>query len=49
MEKTKVTAGTGNIALFALDTKDEDTADAANLAVECITRHSGGQGKIEQL
>jgi len=45
-EETKVTERTRNIMLMALGTKDGDLAGAANLGVEYVIRHCGGEGKI---
>jgi len=48
-EETKITEHTRNIMLVALGTKDEDSAGRANLALEYVTRHCGGEGKIQQV
>jgi DNA/RNA-binding domain of Phe-tRNA-synthetase-like protein len=47
-EETKITEQTSSMALVALGTKEENLAGATNLALEYITRHCGGEGKIEQ-
>jgi len=48
-EETKITEKTGNIMLIALAIKDEDLAAAADLAVEYVTRHCGGEGEVERV
>jgi len=46
-EQTKIGEKTQNILLVALAAKDEDLAGAANLAVEYLTRHCGGEADIQ--
>jgi len=48
-EGTKITEATRNIMLVVLGTKDEDLTGAARLAIQYVTGHCGGEGKIEQM
>ena len=48
-EETKIKEHARNIMLAVLGSKREDVAGAANLALEYVTRHCGGEAKIEQI